>query len=454
MSELQSLRLLKCANLLYTKEHYLESLLVYRLIELRKHCPADWINANSRLALNRLKESVVQSETSAVPLFFSSNINYAKLLVICLDKLAELPAHKEQLLLDLYNSLLLTMTRCVNVTEEEKVITVMNQILLIQDSSKLPSRSVILRQMLKGYKDQHDFWFNCFKKLQSFYADQDHFLLHLNFKRTQNFFESLSLLRPRTFASPCMPLVSICLSSYNSEGTIKYSAESVLSQSYRNLELIIVDDCSTDSSTLVIEDISKTDSRVKIIKNQANMGTYYNRNAAMSLSRGKYFAIHDADDYAHHRRVEKQVNQLLRCPDLIGCVGKWYRVSSNGRFIFKLGIDWTYLHLAVATLMFNKAKVVDKIGYYDENRFGADSEYMERIRHVFGWSSICVVDDPLAFALQSSGSLTCNPAFGVDEVWGQSSIRKEYQKAWTVWHKSTESPFVALHSRAGLRNFQ
>jgi glycosyltransferase involved in cell wall biosynthesis len=92
------------------------------------------------------------------------------------------------------------------------------------------------------------------------------------------------------------PLVSILMTAYNREKYIAEAIESVLSSDYKNYELIITDDCSTDKTLEIANRYALSDSRIKVYANQNNLGDYHNRNKAASYATGKYLKYLDSDD--------------------------------------------------------------------------------------------------------------------------------------------------------------
>lgn len=104
------------------------------------------------------------------------------------------------------------------------------------------------------------------------------------------------------------PKVSIFMPVYNADKYLRESIESILNQSYTNFEFIIIDDGSTDNSINIIE--SYKDNRIKFFKNEKNMGLPFTRNRGISLCKGTYIALMDADDIALHNRIKKQVTFL------------------------------------------------------------------------------------------------------------------------------------------------
>jgi hypothetical protein len=102
-------------------------------------------------------------------------------------------------------------------------------------------------------------------------------------------------------------IVSIITPSYNSEKFIRDTMESVLFQTYKNWEMIIVDDVSPDNSNEIIEKYSKKDSRIKLIKLEKNSGPAVARNRAIQEAKGRYIAFLDADDLWKPEKLEKQI---------------------------------------------------------------------------------------------------------------------------------------------------
>ena len=116
-------------------------------------------------------------------------------------------------------------------------------------------------------------------------------------------------------------MVSVIIPTYNRAHLIKRSALSVLNQTYSNLELIIVDDGSTDNTEKIVKSIN--DDRVIYIK-QPNQGACAARNNGINHAKGEFIAFHDSDDVWHQDKLEKQLETLRRTKaDLVvcGCVG-------------------------------------------------------------------------------------------------------------------------------------
>jgi len=107
-------------------------------------------------------------------------------------------------------------------------------------------------------------------------------------------------------------LVSIITPSYNSSRFISQTVESVLSQTYKNWEMIIVDDLSPDNSNEIIEEYIKKDSQIKLIKLEKNSGPAVARNRAIEEAKGRFIAFLDADDLWHPEKLEKQISFMKK----------------------------------------------------------------------------------------------------------------------------------------------
>ena len=107
------------------------------------------------------------------------------------------------------------------------------------------------------------------------------------------------------------PLVSIIMPCYNAERYIAQSIESVLAQTYRNWELLITDDCSTDGSVKIATKYSLLDDRISLLVPDEHQGIARARNMSISRARGRFVAFLDSDDIWYPEKLERQVNYML-----------------------------------------------------------------------------------------------------------------------------------------------
>jgi len=111
------------------------------------------------------------------------------------------------------------------------------------------------------------------------------------------------------------PLVSVLMTTYNREKYLREAVESVLASTFRNFELIIVDDQSKDRSLEIAHELARRDDRIRVILNEKNLGDYPNRNKAASLARGKYLKYVDADDLIYPAGLQVLVDGMEKFPE-------------------------------------------------------------------------------------------------------------------------------------------
>lgn len=247
------------------------------------------------------------------------------------------------------------------------------------------------------------------------------------------------LSTPRSNSINSGPLVSVIMPAFNSEATIEHSVNSILDQTWKNLELIIVDDCSDDSTWACIERLASSDSRIKVLRNKVNVGPYVSKNRALKLVEGDYITGHDADDWAHPHRIEKHVRLMQRNPDIKASLAKMIRVDVNcevSQFAKegKTSSDGV-IRLASISCFFETEFFRQYLGHWDIVRFGADSELIERTRTILG-SSFVTFDLVGMICLDLETSLTNDAVHGVSKVTGISDVRRYYRDQWQEWHKT------------------
>jgi len=127
-----------------------------------------------------------------------------------------------------------------------------------------------------------------------------------------------------------LPLVSVIMPVFNSASYLRLAIDSILNQTYENIELLIIDDCSTDNSVEIVNSFKSP--KIRFFKNEKNIGVSATRNKMIDLSNGKYIALMDSDDISPKYRIEKQVDFLEKNIQygLIG--GHYERFSDNGIF--------------------------------------------------------------------------------------------------------------------------
>lgn len=237
------------------------------------------------------------------------------------------------------------------------------------------------------------------------------------------------------------PLVTVCMSCFNAEAYVELAVRSILNQSYRNIELFLFNDCSADGTLSILRRLEREDSRITVINNVINQGTYISRNQAFQRAKGEFFTIMDADDFALPERLAFQVEHLQKNSFHMGVLTEWVRMSEDGRFHFKGGWGGAYQHEAVATLMIRTHEPREKIGYWDSVRFAADTEFLFRMRKVYGDNTVPLLKVPSAISLYHEASLTNHPVNGinVNGIKGLSPTRIQYRRNWLDWHAESNT---------------
>ena len=115
------------------------------------------------------------------------------------------------------------------------------------------------------------------------------------------------------------PHISVIMPCYNEQDNIEKSIQSILNQTFKDFELIVVDDCSTDHSRDIIKTIAKCDNRVVYLRNTSNSGVAKTLNNGLRIARGEYIARMDADDLCEPTRFQKQIEYLKSHPKCIVC---------------------------------------------------------------------------------------------------------------------------------------
>ncbi|WP_372460430.1 glycosyltransferase family 2 protein [Actinomycetospora soli] len=116
---------------------------------------------------------------------------------------------------------------------------------------------------------------------------------------------------------PASPRVSVVMAARDSASTVIEAAESVLQGELQDIELLVVDDCSSDDTAQLVSDLAARDARVILIKNAQNLGRAASRNKAILHARSEYVAVADSDDISLPSRLLEQVTLMEASPELV-----------------------------------------------------------------------------------------------------------------------------------------
>jgi glycosyltransferase involved in cell wall biosynthesis len=200
------------------------------------------------------------------------------------------------------------------------------------------------------------------------------------------------------------PKVTVVMSSYRPGTALLSAAKSVLASSYQNLELLIIDDASGAEFDEILNEAQELDSRVRVLRQSENGGTYRIRNRALDEATGELITFHDSDDWLHPQRIEKQVKWLVKS-------GKVGNISMSTRLTDNLEAAQSIRRLRIGlcepSLLFWKERALEKVGYFDTVRKGGDSEYRRRLERAFK-QDLDVIDPYRCLTIQraDNGGLT------------------------------------------------
>ena len=193
--------------------------------------------------------------------------------------------------------------------------------------------------------------------------------------------------------------VSVIMAVYNGEKYLNTSIESILNQTLKNFEFIIVDDGSEDKTPEIITGYAKKDRRIRIFRNPINIGLTKSLNRAIKISKGEFIARIDVDDIALPKRLEIQLNFLLRNPDyaFCGCNGilkqngqKVLNYFENDEIRKNLIVKNCFSHPTI----FIRKNIFERYGYYNEKYlYAQDYELWCRLIYKFRLKAKNLVDD-------------------------------------------------------------
>lgn len=192
-------------------------------------------------------------------------------------------------------------------------------------------------------------------------------------------------------------LVSVLMTAYNREEYIAEAIESVLNSTWKNFELIIVDDVSQDNTYAIAKKYAEKDNRIRLYKNETNLGDYSNRNKAASYAKGKYIKYLDADDKLYPYGLEIMVKSMDENPD-----AQWGLMSipqdDDRQFPLLLqpveiyrrhyfntnrSVNYQYIFHKAPLSAIIKKEVFDKAGGFKDVRHYGDSDLWQRLARYY-----------------------------------------------------------------------
>ena len=224
--------------------------------------------------------------------------------------------------------------------------------------------------------------------------------------------------------------VSVLVPVYNAERTVGTAITSLLDQTWTNLEVIAVDDGSTDETWDILQSYAASDPRLLPIRHGENLGAYAARNTALRLASGEFVTVSDADDWVHPQRVRIQAEHLKKTGALCNTTAS-IRVDSDVRVNVNPRAEM--LRESFPSLMMRREDALG-IGGWDEVRMGADAEFYDRLLAMYQHQKHKILEDvPLTLQLNRASSLTQMSFIGRSTM--RYGARREYAEAYAYWHR-------------------
>jgi tetratricopeptide (TPR) repeat protein len=246
------------------------------------------------------------------------------------------------------------------------------------------------------------------------------------------------------------PKVSVIMTTFNVENYVHTAVRSILQQTYRNLELIIIDDASTDRTPAILAELERSDPRVKIILKSTNDGTYVSKNMGLLQSQGEFVAFQDSDDWSHPDRLACSIGVLMRNPSVVALTTDWLRMTTDGDIVIKAGGQIS--HVCCISLVARRAPMLNQVGFFDSVRIAADLELIQRLSLAFGSKAVPRLRWPLLLGRARSDSLTASEEFGISRT-GFTEPRQLYHRYADEFHTriaAGASPYIPFPLRRRL----
>lgn len=234
------------------------------------------------------------------------------------------------------------------------------------------------------------------------------------------------------------PKISVLMPAFNASEWIGTALQGLLDQTWNNMEIIVIDDVSSDDTVARVMKLANRDPRIILLQQQENQGAYAARNLGLQHATGEFVTNHDSDDWSHPERLERMVQPLLEDSDFVATLANWVRVDSNLHFQ-TWRAERSLVEPSVATLMCRRQALV-QLGGWDTVRVAADWELYRRLQHAYGKHSVhqVLAGFPLVLARQLPKSLTTAVATHLRTMF--FGIRRLYQELFETWHALATAP--------------
>lgn len=205
-------------------------------------------------------------------------------------------------------------------------------------------------------------------------------------------------------------LVSVIVPIYNTEKYVRQCIESLINQTYQNLEIILVDDGSTDSSVLICKEYQEKDNRIKLYTKE-NGGVSSARNLGIKNATGKYLCFCDSDDYYSNEAVSIMANTMNETNADLCCFGRYGGAFEN-KYISKKDNPYDLLHYLISVGSYNgisklfKTDIIKQYNLLFDESFEIAEDTLWLREYILHSNDICLRTDKIYFVHERNGSLT------------------------------------------------
>ena len=234
-------------------------------------------------------------------------------------------------------------------------------------------------------------------------------------------------------ARDALPLVSVVVTAYNCAAFVRPSIQSLLDQTHPNIQILVANDASTDTTWSELALLAAEDSRVRVFNLPENIGTYGAKSLLLKFAAGEFVVCHDIDDLADPRFIERSLSELQSNKRLVAVMSGWFRVDEELR-IFPGAVRrfWPLLSMNHSSL-FLRTTLLRQLGGWDVPRVAADTELFERLRSLYGSKAVGQINAALTIGSMRSDSLMNHTEMGAIQA-NAFRTRVAYREAFIRWH--------------------
>jgi len=238
------------------------------------------------------------------------------------------------------------------------------------------------------------------------------------------------------------PTVTVIIPSHNCFDYLRDAVDSALASVGVRVSVLIIDDQSTDGSRELALKLAEEDSRVEVIVNHKTRGAYFCRNIGLQLAKSEFIAFLDSDDWQDKERLKRQISPILLNRNIYATYCLTQRWAED--MSVPVGIKLQLCHISAVF----RRNLIEKVGYFDTVRFGADTEFRSRLISVFGAEGVQTVCMELYRARIRPNSLTSSGPgahLSIEDgklVHTPNETRYKYRDSYRFWHSQEPNPFV------------